>query len=202
MEQLDQGNNQQYNQATLEDVFQQMPPEEAEDHDNDHDPQKEQRPPNDLIVWNGRKINIQSNLLFDTLLMHLRLITGMEPNLHSINPPTLDDLPDKVGPEAITKMAVIRHGQDEQVSLFAGIKGTDRVRPTDGMGGIDGGGGKRLGGGQLEGAAGKGDDKLHRFTPGGAGIAIAGKSQDPASSNDLLRRGVVGLSQAKRSAGE
>ena len=78
----------------------------------------------------------------------------------------------------------------------------DPVGAADGVGGVDGRGGDGLGGGQLHVAAGQGDDELHGFVPGGAGVAVGGQGQDPARFEDFLRRGVFAFGQAEGGAGQ
>ena len=58
---------------------------------------------------------------------------------------TLDNLFDQVGAETVTEVPVVRHGQDQQIGLFALFQRSDPVRAADGVGGVDGGGGDRLG---------------------------------------------------------
>ncbi len=114
----------------------------------------------------------------------------------------LDDLLDQVGAKAVAQVAVIRHRQHQQVSLFAGRERTDPVGAADGVGGIDGGSGDGLGRGQFQVAAGQGDHELHGLVPGCAGVAVRCQGQHAVGIQDLLGGGVILLRQAKGRAGQ
>src|SRR5664280_3616746 len=74
----------------------------------------------------------------------INLLKGIS-SFHIIDFTALDDLFDQVGPKAIAQLAIIRHGQHQQIGLLAGFDGANPAGAADRLGGIDGGGGDRLG---------------------------------------------------------
>jgi hypothetical protein len=63
MQQSQQGDDHEDNETAVEQIFQDVPPEKADDHEYHNGSQYDQHPPDNLIVRDRGKINRHSDLL-------------------------------------------------------------------------------------------------------------------------------------------